>query len=597
MLTPRQLVEALPLNMSSAQNGKFVYFHRLQGDNIRLLSLLPGTFEDDIRLELWETPLPKNHETTEAQVAYKLEDIRETLPPGWLVEVNLEGALFYARNKPEDEIAETTYTHPVPTFRLDDFVSAPAEQPLKREIPPFEALSYVWGTNTDGGLAHVTERAVTECTALSSSGTLCIGKNLAEALRHLRQTDSARTLWIDAVCIDQSSTEERSDQVAKMGSIYKSATRVVVWLGPSPGPDGDWRIISRFTSNGGDVEVSKDGILYPHPNNTRWMQGFMANRMIRMDATERVGLESFVFCEWFSRVWTLQEIQLAPEALFYWGYETITWKHLRRALLLLDWGVAVTDSVASRLDLICRSAVHLSDFTFRDMIETIRARQCADPRDKLYGIKGLMHPRIAEHITVDYAKPWQEVYRDAFLAHAGLTRSFSLWHGCSAATNLADFASWVPDWSTSLGSDTYFIGNDARASHFTIGHFTYEPPNRLTVAAVHVGTVVEGSVEEVRNERDLRRITEQTLSFGDRLRALPEVLCLGSSRTEFGAHVEAMRRFLQVSAMDDLHPNERALLRALLRSQQDRALAALTMSPGNLLASVRGDMTAIQGGK
>ena len=167
---------------------------------------------------------------------------------------------------------------------------------------------------------------------------------------------------------------------------------------------------------------------------------------MRMDVFERAGLEFFVSCEWFNRVWTLQKIQLAPEALFYWGTEVITWKVLRRAMLVTDWGVAVTDTVSSRLDIICRSAVNLSDFTFRDIIETVRAKKCTDPRDKLYGVKGLVHPKISALITVDYTKPWQEVYRDVFLAYAGLTISFPLWHGYSAATNLTGFASWVPDW-------------------------------------------------------------------------------------------------------------------------------------------------------
>ena len=119
-------------------------------------------------------------------MAYRLEDIRETLPAGWLVEVNLDGVLFYARNKPGEEIVETTYTHPDPTIKLDDFVSPPAEQAQKRQIPPFEGLSYVWGTDIDGRLAHVTEPAAKESSTLSSSGTLRIGTNLEEALRHLR---------------------------------------------------------------------------------------------------------------------------------------------------------------------------------------------------------------------------------------------------------------------------------------------------------------------------------------------------------------------------------------------------------------------------
>ncbi|KAF7870193.1 uncharacterized protein EAF02_009383 [Botrytis sinoallii] len=41
-----------------------------------------------------------------------------------------------------------------------------------------------------------------------------------------------RTLfWIDAICINQDDLDERSQQVLLMGSIYKNASRVTVWLG------------------------------------------------------------------------------------------------------------------------------------------------------------------------------------------------------------------------------------------------------------------------------------------------------------------------------------------------------------------------------
>jgi len=38
-------------------------------------------------------------------------------------------------------------------------------------------------------------------------------------------------LWIDAICINQESIAERSQQVPIMGDIYKTAQRVFIWLG------------------------------------------------------------------------------------------------------------------------------------------------------------------------------------------------------------------------------------------------------------------------------------------------------------------------------------------------------------------------------
>jgi anaerobic selenocysteine-containing dehydrogenase len=43
--------------------------------------------------------------------------------------------------------------------------------------------------------------------------------------------DKPRTLWIDAVGVDQLDMQERGSQVKRMADIYKNASRVVVWLG------------------------------------------------------------------------------------------------------------------------------------------------------------------------------------------------------------------------------------------------------------------------------------------------------------------------------------------------------------------------------
>ena len=56
-----------------------------------------------------------------------------------------------------------------------------------------------------------------------------IRKNPAIALHRLRKSDSCRTMWIDALCIDQTSMEERNHQVRAMSKIYTQAARVVIW--------------------------------------------------------------------------------------------------------------------------------------------------------------------------------------------------------------------------------------------------------------------------------------------------------------------------------------------------------------------------------
>ena len=98
------------------------------------------------------------------------------------------------------------------TIRLqDDNSSVPTE---------FEALSYFWGNEEADRTLSI------DNTALS------ITPNLETALRELSKGKVERLLWIDAICINQNDTNERNAQVRMMGSIYRSAARVIVWIGP-----------------------------------------------------------------------------------------------------------------------------------------------------------------------------------------------------------------------------------------------------------------------------------------------------------------------------------------------------------------------------
>jgi hypothetical protein len=92
------------------------------------------------------------------------------------------------------------------------------------ESPVYEALSYAWGDATILGQ-----------TILLDGRPFSIGINLEGALLNLRddaiENPGERTLWIDAISINQRDILERNAQVQKMKAIFSSATKVVIWLG------------------------------------------------------------------------------------------------------------------------------------------------------------------------------------------------------------------------------------------------------------------------------------------------------------------------------------------------------------------------------
>ncbi|KAK4212080.1 heterokaryon incompatibility protein-domain-containing protein [Rhypophila decipiens] len=68
---------------------------------------------------------------------------------------------------------------------------------------------------------------------VSGSQTISPQPSAARDLRHRRH--KSRTLWIDAICINQNDVTEKNIQLPLMGRIYSESTRVVAYLGAESG--------------------------------------------------------------------------------------------------------------------------------------------------------------------------------------------------------------------------------------------------------------------------------------------------------------------------------------------------------------------------
>jgi hypothetical protein len=53
----------------------------------------------------------------------------------------------------------------------------------------------------------------------------------------MRENGQRGYIWADAICINQSDVEEKTEQVRMMGDIYEAAQIVVIWLGPEEHSD------------------------------------------------------------------------------------------------------------------------------------------------------------------------------------------------------------------------------------------------------------------------------------------------------------------------------------------------------------------------
>jgi hypothetical protein len=82
----------------------------------------------------------------------------------------------------------------------------------------YNALSYVWG-----------DAAITQPITLNGF-PVRVTTNLWHASVRLRARPGTSHLLIDALCLDQSSTEGKSNQIPLIGKIYSQAEKVLIWI-------------------------------------------------------------------------------------------------------------------------------------------------------------------------------------------------------------------------------------------------------------------------------------------------------------------------------------------------------------------------------
>ena len=90
-----------------------------------------------------------------------------------------------------------------------------------QERPHYETVSYCWGDSDLSASVEVDGRP------------LPVPTNTEKALIRMALPDRLRTLRIDAVCIVQNDSEEKSHQVTLMGRIYSASAGNLVYFGES----------------------------------------------------------------------------------------------------------------------------------------------------------------------------------------------------------------------------------------------------------------------------------------------------------------------------------------------------------------------------
>ena len=305
----------------------------------------------------------------------------------------------YARLSPLND--EIRVLHLLPGPHGDDLTGELEVISLSAlDIWKYEALSYTWG-------------APSTCHAIRLHGHhhLQVTKNLHAALRRLRKQDMARTLWIDAICINQQDNEERSDQVSRMGDVYRLAANVIVWLGDTEPAEPAWRRLQYtrlgYVWQGLWRDISYGDFLNGFPAKTR--------AFAPQSAALRAAVRN-VRAHWWERAWILQEVALASRdpCITFGSYE-LAWGKLNpsdAAMQECDEFLEALQSIKSTRSE-AQEGYRPSILSFADNL--IRSK-ATDPRDKVYSLLSMVDAAEASLINIDYSTPCAEVYAKATFA-------------------------------------------------------------------------------------------------------------------------------------------------------------------------------------
>ncbi|KAM7213113.1 HET domain containing protein [Rhypophila decipiens] len=274
---------------------------------------------------------------------------------------------------------------------------------------PYEALSYCWGDPRERGVLDV--RVAGNTWELSATTTLLA------ALRRLRRKGIKRTLWVDAVCINQDDLEERANQVRLMREIYTTASSVVVWVG-----EGDEKtsqtfatikaIQARYEAGGtsaGDIDhCSKDDIHY-----------LIQER--HEDTPSFIEAWSLFERPWFRRTWVVQEVFNARSATVYCGRDVLPWKEVLRVQRCMDLRGMMANSahkvfMPPLLEVIFKAkADGLSGMPILNVLIKGLDLDATDPRDKIFamlqfGVETCQPSIPNDDLAIDYSRSVAEVF-------------------------------------------------------------------------------------------------------------------------------------------------------------------------------------------
>jgi hypothetical protein len=377
-----------------------------------------------------------------------MERIEATMPRQQIMEL-----IHTPINDPTREVRIATIH---PAADINSPVNCSLSTHALATAPDYDALSYCWGDENHKISIFVEGRPYGVTT------------NLHSALRHLRHKSAEKRFWIDAICINQTDTTEKSHQIPLMGQIYRQAKLVIAWLG-----DADeethlafelmeaWgSLVTKRISSGQRVEDTKAEI-------SKWL-----------DRKAWVAVDNIFQRPYWTRLWALQECILAENLTIQCGgihidprpiadflcaesnlrkptyRQHIAWlSDEQKNIIRPRQGMMIDPFIILPLIKNTRK----ENFSYSELISSTKKMRCKDPRDRLFAILGLADLNsLARQIPVepDYSDTVERVFTKFAISAIRTTQTLELLSiaGTNNQVLRGNMPSWAPDltsWSFS----------------------------------------------------------------------------------------------------------------------------------------------------
>ena len=375
-----------------------------------------------------------------------------------------------------------------PASSFEDTLCCHLRQARLDDKQTYEALSYTWGE----GKAN--------CELQIDGATLLIKPNLEAALRFLRSDSEVRTLWIDAICINQRNLQEREQQIPLMRDIYHEASEVVAWIGEK----------DRADSAALDIEELQYRVI----DATEEFATFKLENFITVLLRTMMSAMVLLRRPWFSRCWVIQEVARAQRLVLQCSDKKVRWSNFHALLKLLP---LITDKEGTQIyfgEIFLERAEFVSSIRERDtarrsgdasdrgpesnvyeelqsLVSSARQFGASQQADHIYALLGLVEQKITKAFSVDYSTPFRTTYREFTRLLIETTHSLTvLGQIDKEAEEKAE--SWVPDWTTVSSIDPLSDLNDpyySATGNSSVELIQSDDPRSLALKGIFIDTI------------------------------------------------------------------------------------------------------------